>query len=309
MDCRAAEQLIQDELDGLLTPKREAELRTHLDGCPACSRARRELRRLGTATGQLDDVSLADDTWHALVSQAVAQHGRPRFHAHWRTVLGGLAAAAALVLGALWFVGTGAGRSASREPRPTWTLPPPTGDAAFSGVVARAKGSTQGAEQPGNRVAASPEHPHRSRPAPGWPLRHSPAHATAATQGVPSPPHREGEVAKSPPIRLTPNDLYIYEKALEFAEVPGSSTEPTATITAARVQAASGDIDQAIRAYEEAITESMRAPIAPRVAAADGANMEAIAVTPLPPPELIAQMSRPREPIEPYLLASLLGGE
>jgi hypothetical protein len=309
MHCREAEQLMQDELDGILSPDREAQLRAHVDGCAACSRTRQELNRLASAMGRLQDAPLPDGTWDRLLSHALAQHQGTRSRRYWPAALAGLAAAAALLLAAWWFGQTGANGWTSRKPLPSAVTRPVMDDAAFSGVVAQADipsqntgtGQSKMPVSP-DRAVAAPAPPHRSP-------RLRPASGTSSAPPAPPPSHRDAAAATAPAIELTSDDLYIYEKALEFAAMPGASALPTETLIVARIHAASGDIDEAIRNYEEAVGDSIRSPVAPPLAAAHGGNVEALAITPLPPPELTAQISRPREPIEPDLLACLMEGE
>ena len=46
MDCRRAEELISDEVDGALVEPLLSELREHLASCPACTRLRNDVARV-----------------------------------------------------------------------------------------------------------------------------------------------------------------------------------------------------------------------------------------------------------------------
>ena len=55
MDCKKAYSMIQDVLDGAMSPNEEREFNRHVAACPACARELRAYRGLNTA---LDDVAL-----------------------------------------------------------------------------------------------------------------------------------------------------------------------------------------------------------------------------------------------------------
>ncbi len=297
MDCREAEMLMQDEIDGVLSRDREAQLRAHVDGCAACSRTRQELNRLASAVSRLQDTPLPDGTWNRLLSHALAQHQSPRSRRYWHTVPAALAAAAVLLLAVWWYGQTGANRRTSREPQASAVTRRVVDDAAFSGAVAHADIPSR---DTGSPQAEAPLPPDRTTPAPPTPSRPPRVRpASGRSSAPPAPPPSHQEAAKASAVQLTGNDLYIYEKALEFAARPGSSEAPTEALFAARTRAASGDIDDAIRNYEQAVSDSIRSPIPPPPARAAGTQMGATTIFPLPPPELVAQTSWLADPTAP----------
>jgi hypothetical protein len=87
-------------LDGDLAPEKSAEVRAHLDGCPACSTVLAELGALAGAARRLDLPEPPPTLWMA-VEGAIERHDRP----WWRSLrlfgVGAMAGAAAVSVAAL----------------------------------------------------------------------------------------------------------------------------------------------------------------------------------------------------------------
>jgi hypothetical protein len=96
MNCPRSER-IQDDLDGLLTPRESLELRSHLDSCEVCAADRARFERVIAA---IEDAPLFDPG--ALFTERVLDHVVPaRRRARWVRAFGwGYAAAAAACLAA-----------------------------------------------------------------------------------------------------------------------------------------------------------------------------------------------------------------
>ncbi len=105
MNCRHAEELIQQSLDGALTPDERARLDAHLTACPACRQAWNEHHQLARLAHRWTmGAGQTNDTGDAFTAQVLARVAArpvsaPSRPAFWRPL-----AAAALLLTTLAFL-------------------------------------------------------------------------------------------------------------------------------------------------------------------------------------------------------------
>ena len=104
MNCEDVRSLLQEHLDGRLTPEVRGHVENHLRGCAAC---RRELALLTEVVAAIESYPLVPEPSH-LTARIMAQVEatrpvRPRFWLGWADVVFmlGFAGATALVLGVL----------------------------------------------------------------------------------------------------------------------------------------------------------------------------------------------------------------
>lgn len=69
MNCHDFDVLMQEELDGELTPSRRAMLDEHCQACTACQRTREGYARLRRATGLLPEVKPQQDLWTGIAAR------------------------------------------------------------------------------------------------------------------------------------------------------------------------------------------------------------------------------------------------
>jgi hypothetical protein len=274
MTCEAAQLLIEEELDGTLSPDKAEALRAHLRECAACARARHGLRRIAAALAGPDEFSVADASWEAMVGEAVSRATPRPLSTGVRTVVL-LAAAASLVL-VCWLGWVRTHRSG----------PPPNQSAA---VLPPGRGPTPRG-WPAVGVVQPPAPTHRAAP-----LRRPPHSTPSRVAQRNAPPSRPPAVAPPgpspapPAAQLALDDVYlIYETALTFARDGGRSAAPTDLVAVARVRADSGDLVGAIASYEAAVEASVRSPLPSAVAAQPRPNPGPFAVqVPDPPAALL----------------------
>jgi len=299
MTCDDAEQLIDDQLDGLLTSGQEAELLAHLSGCAACSRVRRDLEVLGEAMRRLEDAPLADGTWDRLVRRAMAEHPSAPVRTRWFPVAAGSVATAAALLFAMWWIGEEQGRHPDRVAQH------PLAGSSVSAIASvwppsRAKtpetdgGPAAPADEAETEIARRPtSRPHRSTGPSG-----------------PAPPTGALAPSEPGPAQLTaPDVMYIYETALAFARIEGSGGVPPDPVVTARMHASTGAVGQAVRDYEQAVATSMGPPTPPNGLFLDESDQAALAETPQPPVELMAEVPVSIVELNGAILAYVSGGE
>ena len=103
--------------------------------------------------------------------------------------------------------------------------------------------------------------------------------------------------------------MYIYETALAFARIEGSDGVPRETVIAARMHAGAGDVEGAIRDYEQAVATSIGPPILPNGLFVGEADQAALAEPPDPPTELMADAPVSIAELDGEILAYVSGGE
>ncbi|MBM3475027.1 MAG: hypothetical protein FJX75_17330 [Armatimonadetes bacterium] len=282
MTCDAAQLLIEEELDGTLSPGPAEALRAHLRECPACARLREDLRRIEAALAGPEEHRVPDVTWDAMVGAAVSR-AAPRPLVTGARLAVAFAAAAALVL-VCWFTWAHTRRSApspnqsasagpSPEPARRPEAPPAVAVAPRAVITPRAPSSRPG--HPAHAGRARRSHAHEPQPAVAPPVR-----------------------SQTPPAdALAPEDVYlIYETALAFARDGRPTAGPLDLVSVARVRADSGDLPGAIEAYEAAVEASVRSP-----------SLYPVATKPSPSPDpVVVQVPDPPAAV---LLAWLPGGE
>jgi Putative zinc-finger len=240
MDCKDAECLIDESLNGALSAEGVQRLEAHLAGCLACRRLERDLASLTDGLARLPAVHVSEQAWRAAVAAAV--RGRPLAARWWLVPALGVAAAAVVAM-VLWWP--------HRAPAP----PPGPGG--------------------GPMVAAGPSLPTSPNALPAHPPRRAAQSALRPTQrGLPPSRHRVRAPAPAAPVpasegpRLAPpltgeDVALIYEQGLRFAQVDGGPRALSESVIAARQCATAGDVAGAVRRYEEAVRLSMGAPPEP----------------------------------------------
>jgi anti-sigma factor RsiW len=145
MSCDRYIDVIADLVDGTLPDPAQAEVRAHLDGCPACRELAADLREIRRIAGTLEVTPPPPRVWARISSGLEIRRTRRWFpDARW------LAAAATLVLiagvSALWMARTGTPTS---EPAPAAAAAPTAaaGNAPVGDLVERIEGELKLAEQ------------------------------------------------------------------------------------------------------------------------------------------------------------------
>lgn len=59
--CQQIVEMLNDYLEGTLSPEERAHVESHLDGCDGCTRALEQFRRTIDATGRLTEDRLSDE--------------------------------------------------------------------------------------------------------------------------------------------------------------------------------------------------------------------------------------------------------